>query len=315
MTKTAFLFPGQGAQFVGMSKDIAEGSAAAMAALYAADTILGGGITDLAWNGPEEELNKTENTQPCMMAAEIAALRALEENGIRADAAAGFSLGEWPALVAAGVLPYEKALELVRLRAGYMQEAVPAGEGGMAVVLGKSAEEVEALCAAVTSGYIAPSNYNCPGQITVAGERKGLDEFLKLAQEKGVTAKELAVSIPSHCRLMEPAARRLSEAIGEVAFADAAIPVYANASGTASTSGEEIRENLIRQLTMPVLFEQTLYHMIEDGFDTFIEIGPGKVTSGLVKKCAKAKKAKPAVYRAGDMETLKKCLDELKNDD
>ena len=172
MRKTAFLFPGQGAQHVGMSKDIAMLSAAAEAAFDAADTALGRGIADIAWNGPQEELNRTENTQPCMMAAEVAALRALTEKGIKADGVAGFSLGEWTALCAAGVLAYEQALLLVQARAGYMQEAVPPGEGGMAVILGKTQEEAEALCAEVKEGYVAPSNLKLSGANHRGGRRR-----------------------------------------------------------------------------------------------------------------------------------------------
>lgn len=311
MRKTAFLFPGQGAQHMGMSRDIAEISAAAKAAFDAADTVLGRGITDIAWNGPEEELNRTENTQPCMMAAEVAALRALTEKGIKADGVAGFSLGEWTALCAAGVLAYEQALLLVQARAGYMQEAVPPGEGGMAVILGKTQEEVEALCAEVKEGYVAPSNMNCPGQITVAGNTVGIDAFLALAAAGKARAKRLAVSIPSHCRLMAPAAERLTEAMADVRFADAVLPIYMNATGRACTDANDIKRNMIGQLTMPVLFEQTLYNMMDDGFDTFIEIGPGKVTAGLAKKCAKARNKEVRIYSVNSAETLETCIKEL----
>ena len=311
MRKTAFLFPGQGAQHVGMSKDIAMLSAAAEAAFDAADTALGRGIADIAWNGPQEELNRTENTQPCMMAAEVAALRALTEKGIKADGVAGFSLGEWTALCAAGVLAYEQALLLVQARAGYMQEAVPPGEGGMAVILGKTQEEAEALCAEVKEGYVAPSNLNCPGQITVAGDAVGIDAFLALAAAEKARAKRLAVSIPSHCRLMAPAAEKLTEAMADVRFADAVLPIYMNATGRACTDANDIKRNMIGQLTMPVLFEQTLYNMMDDGFDTFIEIGPGKVTAGLVKKCAKARNKEVRIYSVNSAETLETCIKEL----
>ncbi len=311
ISKTAFLFSGQGAQYVGMIQDIASSYALAQGAFLTANKVLGRNVADITWNGPKEELDKTENTQPCLMAAEIAILRVLFEKGIKADAVAGFSLGEWAALVAAEVLPYERAIELVEKRARYMQESVPLDCGGMVVVLGKSKDEVESLCSEVRKGYIVPSNYNCPGQISLAGDRKGLNAFMKLAGERGIVAKELAVSIPSHCALMKPAAEKLSVRVLESSFQDAVIPLYSNATGLPVTSANDIKDSLINQLTMPVLFEQTINHMLENGFTKFIEIGPGKTLSGFVKRCSNAMNMKVSIYRTDNAASLSECLREI----
>lgn len=286
MAKTAFLFSGQGAQYPGMMPDLASAYPAAKSLFERADAQLGMNLSGLIMDGPAEELNHTENTQPALLTCEIAALTVLRDAGVRPDYLAGFSLGEWAALVAGEVIPFETALDIVRKRANYMQSAVPIGEGGMAVILRRTAEEVEALCAAC--GDVTPSNYNCPGQITVAGKSDAIDRLMQKAERDGVIAKRLAISVPSHCALMQPAADRLAAALQETPFSDATLPVVMNCTAAAEQNGAEIKSNMIRQLTMPVRFEESIRRMLEEGVDTFVELGPGKTLVGLVKKTAKA---------------------------
>lgn len=309
MKKTAFLFSGGGAQYPGMAQDICQAHREAAAVFEQANETLGRDIAALTFSADSDALNLTHNTQPCMLTTEIAMLRVLEASGVSAAITAGFSLGEWAALVAAGVLPFERALPLVQLRADAMQRAVPAGEGGMAVILGKTAEEVAALCARVAG--VSPSNYNCPGQITVAGVIRGIQALLEITQREGVTAKQLAVSIPSHCALMKPAADELEAAIRDVAFCAPRHPIVMNATGEATADVDVIKANLIKQLTMPVLFEQSVRYMLGSGVDTFIEIGPGKVLSGLVKKTAKASGRDVTVLRTENLETLRAGLADI----
>ncbi len=209
MAKIVFLFSGQGAQAPGMMKDVAEASAAAMEIFRTADAVLGRGITELSFGGAQEELNLTHNTQPCMLAAELAAYAALAEKGARPDAVAGFSLGEYAALTAAGALTAEEALRVIQIRADAMQEAVPVVEGGMAAVTKQDAETVKALCDAV-DGYVIPVNYNCPGQIVVSGTMDAVDKLVALAKERKIRALKLPVSAPFDCALTAPAERRSS---------------------------------------------------------------------------------------------------------
>lgn len=289
MSKTAFLFSGQGAQYPGMMADLFSGWPAAVSVLEQADAQLGMPLSRLVQNGPAEELNQTENTQPALLACEIAALTVLRGAGIRADYLAGFSLGEWAALVAGDVIPYAAGLDIVRRRASYMQTAVPLGEGGMAVVLGRTREEVEALCALCQG--VTPSNFNCPGQITVAGKSGGIQAFMQLCQEHGVIAKLLPISVPSHCPLMQPAAEKLSAALETVSFKDASLPVVMNCTAAAHRDAASLKANMVLQLTQPVRFEETIGYLLAQGVDTFVEIGPGKTLAGLVKKTAKAASA------------------------
>ena len=284
MSKIAFLFSGQGAQHPGMMADIFASDTSAKALLEQADAQLA--LSGLILEGPAEELNKTENTQPAMVVAEVAALQVLQQAGICPDYIAGFSLGEWPALVAAGVISFQTCLDLVRKRAQYMQTAVPIGMGGMAVVLGKSAAEVDALCAECEG--VTASNYNCPGQVSVSGKMEGIEKLLHLATERGIVAKQLPISVPSHCALMQSAAEKMSLELTDVDFADASVPVVMNCTAEPAVDGETIKGNMIRQLTEPVRFEESVRFLLAQGVDTFVEIGPGKTLVGLVKKTAKA---------------------------
>lgn len=286
MSKIAFLFSGQGAQHPGMMADVFAADPGAKALLAQADALMDGRLSQLILEGPAEELNKTENTQPAMVVAEIAALQVLQQAQIKPDYIVGFSLGEWAALVAAGVISFEDCLQLVRKRAQFMQTAVPIGEGGMAVILGKSAAEVDALCAECDG--VTASNYNCPGQVTVSGKKTGIDRLLQLAAERGIIAKLLPISVPSHCAMMQGAADRLDQELAEVSFADACVPLVMNCTAQPTSDGAVIKQNMISQLTQPVRFEDSVRYLLEQGVDTFVEIGPGKTLVGLVKKTAKA---------------------------
>lgn len=311
--KTAFLFSGQGSQQVGMMQDICEVYPQALDVFSDASRILEYDIASIINDGPQEELDKTENTQPCLLTAEIAGLRALEAQGIHADLGAGFSLGEWTALVAAEVISFEQAIRFVQLRARAMQDAVPIGNGGMAVIIGKQPDFVDALCRRVRA-YITPSNYNCPGQITVAGTANGIEELMTIAEVEGIAVKKLSVSIPSHCKLMQPAADRLAAAIEAVPFRVPKFPVIMNATGLAVTDVAEIKRNVISQLILPVQFEKTLQTMIQEGADTFIEIGPGKTLTGFVKKVAKQSDISVRTLQVANMQSLQEAINAIIND-
>ncbi len=281
--KMAFLFSGQGAQAPGMMKDVAEASAAAMEIFRTADAVLGRGITELSFGGAQEELNLTHNTQPCMLAAELAAYAALAEKGARPDAVAGFSLGEYAALTAAGALTAEEALRVIQIRADAMQEAVPVGEGGMAAVTKQDAETVKALCDAV-DGYVIPVNYNCPGQIVVSGTMDAVDKLVALAKERKIRALKLPVSAPFHCALMAPAAEKLAETFRGMTFGALTIPCYSNVDALPYKQDADIGAQLCVQAQSPVLWEQTLRNLYADGFRRFVEVGPGKTLSSFVAK-------------------------------
>lgn len=302
MGKTALLFSGQGAQYVGMIKDVCEAYPEAARVLTQADEILGRPISAVAFTGPEEALGQTENTQPAVLSCEIALLRVLEGKGVRPEMCAGFSLGEWGALVCAGVLSFESALRLVQKRAVIMQTAVPLGEGGMAAVLGKSEDEVKALCA--RAGDISPSNYNCPGQITVAGRSGGIDALLAIAEREGLAVKRLAISVPSHCPMMRGAADALAGEMENVSFANARIPIVMNANAAPETDGARIKNNMIEQLTHPVLFQRSVETMLRAGITGFLEVGPGKTLCGLVKKTAKPAGAAVQTFRSDSLDAL-----------
>lgn len=310
MNKLAILFPGQGAQFVGMMQDIVAGESAAAQVFTQADNIAGRNISKLTFEGPDADLNLTENTQPCMLTAEIAVLKAIEKAGIKASACIGFSLGEWAALVATRVITFEEALKLVTIRAAAMQRAVPVGQGGMAVVLGKTEDEVRELCSRA-KGYVEAANYNCPGQIALAGDREGIDSLMALAQAEGILANQLAVSIPSHCKLMEPAARELEQAIQSVEFHDPCFPIVMNCCAHEVTLGTEVKSNVIKQLTTPVYLQSSIERLLDLGYDEFLELGPGNTLTKFVKKCAKAKGVKVSAAAIKSWDELTQAADRL----
>ena len=305
--KIAFLFSGQGAQYPGMMKDLYDSEPAAREVFDQADAALGRSISSQCFEGTQEELNLTHNTQPCMLAGDLAAAAVLRAHGIKADAVAGFSLGEYAALAFAGSLSVEEAFRIIQIRADAMQEAVAPGDGAMAAFVGASAEQVEEICARVTKGYVVAANYNSPVQTVISGTAAGVDEACALGEEAGLRSMKLAVSAPFHCALMEPAALRLKEEFQRVAFRTPEIPVYMNVDGKPITEAASIPELLVRQAMSPVRWVETLRNMQADGVDTFVECGAGRTLSGLVKKTLKDVK----ILRVENIKTLGSALEGL----
>jgi [acyl-carrier-protein] S-malonyltransferase len=307
--KVAFLFPGQGSQQVGMGKELFENLPAARGVFAEADAALGEALSELCFAGPEEDLKLTANTQPAILTASIAALRALQERGVRADFVAGHSLGEYSALVAAGALPFAEAVRIVRQRGRFMQEAVAAGEGAMAALLGGDAETVSAVCAEAASlGVCTPANLNSPNQIVIAGDRAAVERAVELAKERGIRkAVMLAVSAPFHCALMAPAAERLEPVLAAASFVDLQTPLVTNVDAEIITSGGAARQALVRQVASPVRWSDSLKRLLEAGVDTFIEVGTGKVLSGLARSISRESK----ILNVENLESLEATVSAL----
>ena len=308
--KIAFLFCGQGAQYPGMMKDLFDEIPAARSVFEIADSVLKRGISDICFTGCQEDLNLTHNTQPCVLAADLAAYAAVSAYGIKPDAVAGFSLGEYAGLVAAGVMDSSNAFSLVQKRADYMQEAVPVGKGAMAAVMKLSEDEVRALCAEV-DGYVAPANYNSPGQIVVSGDAEAVDQLLDIAKRKRIRAVKLPVSAPFHCELMDSAAMKLSGSLNSIKVNHATIPVYMNVDAQPEMNPEEIVKKLIAQAKSPVRWEQTVKNMYMDGIDTFIEVGPGSTLSGFFTKTF-THGEKTRILRVSDLDSLRNTIAQIK---
>ena len=285
----AFVFPGQGAQKVGMGKALAETFPVCGQAFSEADAALGESLSQLCFEGPAEKLLLTENTQPAILAMSVAALRLIESHGVRASFAAGHSLGEYSAHVAAGTLSYADALRTVRRRGRYMQDAVPLGEGAMAAILGLDEDGVAQACAdtmvELAGRVVSPANLNAPGQIVIAGHADAVARASERAKERGAKrAVPLAVSAPFHCALMKPAQDRLEPELRAIAAADPAIPVVANVDAEPKTTASAAIDALVRQVSSPVRWEQVVRRLIAEGVTTFVELGPGSVLAGLIKK-------------------------------
>ncbi len=304
MGKTAFLFSGQGAQYPGMGKSLCEASPAARQVFETADKIRPG-TSKQCFTGTMEELSVTKNTQPCLYCVDLAAARALEEAGITADFAAGFSLGEAAALTFGGVFSEEDGFSFVTQRAKAMQEAAEQNPGAMAAVLKLDTETVEALCKEFSQVW--PVNYNCPGQLVVAGEKEELSRFCARVAETGGKAVPLAVSGGFHSPFMESAAKKLAGVLAETAVKEPRLPVYANFHARPYSAGDA-RELLTRQVKSPVRWQETLENMASQGVTTFIECGPGKTLSGLVKKTLKD----VMILRVEDAETLQAAVNALR---
>ncbi|TKJ91506.1 [acyl-carrier-protein] S-malonyltransferase [Paenibacillus sp. CFBP13512] len=290
MGKIAFVFPGQGAQKVGMAKDVYDALPQAAELFKTADEVLGFSISELAFEGPEEQLKQTANTQPALLTASIALFEALKSKNITPDYVAGHSLGEYSALVAANALDFDQAVAIVRARGQYMEQAVPSGQGAMAAVLGAEREPLAALCAEIsaTGHAVELANVNCPGQIVVSGSVEGVNAVAARVKEiGGKRAIMLEVSGPFHSSLMKSAADQLSERLQTVSFRDAIVPVVANVTAKTVTQGSDIQALLVEQVYSPVLWEDSVRFLIHEGVDTFIEIGPGNVLTGLIKKIDK----------------------------
>lgn len=304
--KTAFLFSGQGAQYPGMLKDLYESEQAAKRIFDIADQALGRSVSSLCFEGTQEELNLTHNTQPCVLAADLAAGMALRAYGIEPDAVAGFSLGEYAALSFAGSMTEEEVFRLIQIRADAMQDAVKPGEGAMAAFIGVTPEQAEAICEQAED-YVVPANYNSLVQTVVSGTAAGVDKACEIAAAQGIHCMKLAVSAPFHCKLMEPAAMKLKEVFSGTTFREPAIPVYMNVDGMLLKNAGCIPELLVRQAMSPVRWVQTLQEMQKNGISTFIECGPGRTLSGLVKKTLD----NVVILRVEDCKTLKSTLEAL----
>ena len=283
----AFMFPGQGSQNPGMGKDLADKFPAARQVFEEADEALGFALSDLCFNGPAEQLQLTENTQPAILATSVAALRAIESEGFqKPDFVAGHSLGEYSALVAAGALSLTDAVRTVRKRGQYMQEAVPVGTGAMAAILGADVETVAAACAEAAQGEVCgAANINSPKQIVIAGAAAAIDRAIEIVKARGAKrAVKLNVSAPFHCAMMMPAQERLALDLGELEFKDLATPVVTNVDARPINKGEDARHALIRQVSQPVRWLESVEFLTTHGVQTFIEVGPGKVLSGLLRQ-------------------------------
>ena len=307
--KIAYLFPGQGSQYVGMAKEFIEQFTESREVFDLASGLLGYDLAQLCMHGPAEKLNLTENTQPAILAASIAILRPLERRGLAAEAAAGHSLGEYTAITAAGGLDLKDAVPLVRKRGRYMQEAVPEGTGLMAAILGLERAAVEKTCLdASKNGIVGPANYNSPGQIVIAGEKNAVEKAMELAKAAGAKrVVPLAVSVPSHCPLMKAAGDRLAQELAAVTITDLRIPIVNNADAKFISTSAELRPSLIRQISSSLYWEDSINRMTAEGYDTFVEIGPGKVLSGLVKRIAKGAK----VLNVEDQKSMDETLGAL----
>ncbi len=290
MSKIAFIFPGQGSQYAGMGKDLVDNFRIAKDTFAEADDALGFKLSALCFNGPEEDLKLTMNTQPAILAVSVAALRVLQaESDIKADFLAGHSLGEYSALVAAGAFTLFDALRTVRLRGKFMQEAVPVGVGAMAAILSVEEDILAEICQEAAQGEIvAPANFNSPGQIVIAGHATAVNRAIEIAKARGFRkAMLLPVSAPFHSALMIPAGERLAEVLQQAEITAMQIPVISNVEATANQDFARIRDLLVAQVSAPVKWDSSVREMVGLGVSSFIEIGPGKVLSGLMKRIDK----------------------------
>ena len=309
LNKIAFIFPGQGAQYPGMGKELAESYEVAMKVFDEASKALGTDIKALCFNGSEEDLKMTENTQPTILTVSVAIAKILLEKGIKPDYTAGLSLGEYSSHVISESISFDDAVKLVRKRGRFMQEAVPVGEGTMAAIMGLDRDQVlEGLKEASSSGIIEPANYNCPGQIVISGETEAVEKACEIL--KGMGAKRailLPVSAPFHSSMLAPAGDKLAKELETVTVYDMKIPVITNVNANIISNKDEIKSNLIRQVSSSVLWEDSVKKMLDLGVKTFIEIGPGKALSGFVKKIDK----EIAVLNVEDLASLAKTLEAL----
>lgn len=308
---TAFVFPGQGSQYAGMGKDVAEKYPAARRVFDEIDNALGFSISKLCFEGPEEELKLTENTQPAILAVSSALLAVLEEHGAtRRDLVAGHSLGEYSAIVSVGGLTPAEAAKIVRQRGRFMQEAVPVGTGGMAALIGPSVEDARAICEEAAQGEIVSvANINAPGQIVIAGTKSGIERAIEVAKKRGVRrALPLPVSAPFHCELMKPAADRLEPILNDAPFHDLWVSLISNVDASPIGTATAVRNALIRQVASPVRWVESVQKMVSMGVKRFVEIGPGNVLTGLIKRID----ANVELINVSDVATLEAFLEKSK---
>jgi [acyl-carrier-protein] S-malonyltransferase len=309
MANLAFLFPGQASQYCGMGRDLAEKFAEARAVFEEADAALGTSISKICFDGSEDDLKLTENTQPAILTVSVAAFRVLEAKGIVPDCVAGHSLGEYSALVAAGGIEFTDAVKLVRKRGRYMQEAVPAGEGAMAAILGMAPLEVAEITKKAAQGdVVSAANMNSPEQTVISGSAAAVRRAVEIASQEGAKrAVILPVSAPFHCALMAPAQARLEADLRATKFHALRFPLYTNVDADATTDGDEAREALIRQVCLPVRWLDSVHEMIDSGVHMFVEVGPGKVLGGLMRQIDRAVR----VVGVEDAASLQAALDKI----
>jgi [acyl-carrier-protein] S-malonyltransferase len=304
MTENAFIFPGQGSQFPGMGKEFSDNFPVARHIFEEADDALGFKLSTICFSGSDDELKLTANTQPAILTASIAILRVVnQETGLKVDYLAGHSLGEYSALVCSGALDFADAVRIVRARGIYMQEAVPLGTGSMAAMLGIEKDVLEDICREAAQGdVVSPANFNSPGQIVIAGSVSAVARAIEIARERGFKKSMLLpVSAPFHCALMKPAAERLALVLDAVNYGDMRCPVVSNVEAAANSEKGRVRDLLVSQVCSPVLWEQSVKAMATIGVTRFIEVGPGKVLSGLVKRITK----EVSTANVEDLATLK----------
>ena len=307
--RLAYIFPGQASQYAGMGSDLVENFPAARKVFEEADEALGFSISEICFRGTAEELQLTENTQPAILTVSVAALSAMQAEGFPApDYVAGHSLGEYSALVAAGALTLRDAVRTVRARGRYMQEAAPVGSGAMAAIMGADLSDVMAACGEAQEGQVCmPANINTPSQIVIAGDATAIDRAIELLKERGAKrAIKLNVSAPFHCALMNPAQERLAEDLDKIKFQDLRVPLVTNVDAAIITKGEEARDALTRQVSSPVRWQESVEVLIQKGVERFIEVGPGKVLSGLVRQIERSARC----LNVEDAESLKQTIDD-----
>lgn len=309
MAKIAFLFPGQGSQYPGMGRELAESFASARRVFEEADRAAGFSLSKLCFEGPAEELQLTANTQPAILTVSVAAAEVLREKGLGADYVAGHSLGEYSALVAVGSLQLADAVRLVRNRGKYMQEAVPVGEGAMAALLGIEPAVVNEVCREAAQGeVVSPANLNSPGQVVIAGHAAAVARAVELAKTRGARrAMMLNVSAPFHCALMKPAEEHLAKDLEQLEIPDPRVPLVNNVDAALVRSGAAVCDGLRRQVCAPVQWEESMRLLRREGVEVFVEVGPGKVLSGLLRQIDREARS----YRVGDLATLEEVLGKL----